>query len=57
MVGGFARERIFSTTFDTKPNVQMYEKVSNPARPAGGEAFNPLSCKTDVGCSPVLFQV
>ena len=36
---GFARERIFITTFDTKPNVQIYEKVSN-------EALNPLSCKT-----------
>jgi hypothetical protein len=38
-VQGFARERIFSTTFDTKLNVQIYEKVSN-------EALNPLSCKT-----------
>jgi len=34
-----AQWRIFSTTFDTKPNVQIYEKVSN-------EALNPLSCKT-----------
>ena len=38
-VSGFARERVFSTTFDTKPNVQIYEKVSY-------EALNPLSCKT-----------
>lgn len=40
-VRGFARERIFGTTFDTKPNAQIYEKVSI-------EALNPLSCKTYV---------
>ena len=51
---GFARERIFSTAFDTKPKAQIYEKVSN-------EALNPLSCKTLVsGCgywSSVVYSV
>jgi len=48
-VWGFARERIFSTTFDTKPNVQIYEKVSY-------EALSPLSCKTLVPVAQLKYK-
>src|SRR5690606_4301074 len=45
MFCGYTQAGPFTTTFHTKPKVQIYEKLSY-------EALNPPFCKTDVGTSP-----